>query len=144
MIDNILDQLKRDEGLRLTAYKDSVGIPTIGYGHNLAAHGQTDITSCTEQQAEAWLLEDLQTVNLQLQKYLPWVFRMDVVRRGVIQNMAYNMGIHTLLEFKTFLGLVQTGKYDAAAEDELHTKWATQVGARARRLSAQMRTGVWV
>lgn len=144
MIDNILDQLKRDEGFDLKAYPDSEGFSTIGYGHNLQAHGQTNITSCTEQQAEAWLLEDLQTVNLQLQKFLPWVFRLDVVRRGVIQNMAYNMGIHTLLEFKTFLGLVQTGKYEAAADDELHTKWARQVGQRAQRLSAQMRTGIWV
>jgi lysozyme len=143
-LDNILDQLKRDEGFRLTAYPDSEGIPTIGYGHNLAAHGQTGITSCTQQQAEAWLLEDLRTVNLQLQKFLPWVFGLDVVRRGAIQNMTFNMGIHTMLTFTTFLGLVKAGNYDAAAEDELHTKWARQVGARAYRLSQQMKTGVWV
>ena len=28
-----LDLIKRWEGLRLTAYQDSVGIWTIGYGH---------------------------------------------------------------------------------------------------------------
>ena len=31
----IFDQLKRDEGLRLTPYQDSVGKLTIGYGRNL-------------------------------------------------------------------------------------------------------------
>ncbi len=43
------------EGLRLTAYQDSVGIWTIGYGHTAGVHeGDT----CTEAQAEAWLAED--------------------------------------------------------------------------------------
>ena len=33
----LIDDLKRDEGLRLKAYQDSVGVWTIGHGHNLEA-----------------------------------------------------------------------------------------------------------
>ncbi len=44
------------EGLRLTAYQDSVGIWTIGYGHTKGVkQGQT----ITQQQAEAFLQQDL-------------------------------------------------------------------------------------
>jgi GH24 family phage-related lysozyme (muramidase) len=44
------------EGLRLTAYQDSVGVWTIGYGHTRGvAHGQI----ITQQQAEAFLQQDL-------------------------------------------------------------------------------------
>jgi len=44
------------EGLRLTAYQDSVGVWTIGYGHTRGvAQGQT----ITQQQAEAFLQQDL-------------------------------------------------------------------------------------
>lgn len=44
------------EGLRLTAYQDSVGVWTIGYGHTQGvAQGQT----ITQQQAEAFLQQDL-------------------------------------------------------------------------------------
>ena len=32
----ILEQLKRDEGMRRTAYQDSLGVWTVGVGHNLA------------------------------------------------------------------------------------------------------------
>src|SRR6185295_10718969 len=49
--------IKSHETLQLTAYrptKDDVW--TIGYGHT---KGVTEGITCTEQQAEAWLLEDL-------------------------------------------------------------------------------------
>ena len=40
------------EGCRLTAYQDSGGVWTIGYGHTAGVYaGKT----CTEAQAEAWL-----------------------------------------------------------------------------------------
>ncbi len=45
------------EGLRLEAYLDSVGVPTIGVGHTAGVKiGDT----CTKEQALAWLAEDLQ------------------------------------------------------------------------------------
>jgi lysozyme len=31
--ERLLQQLMRMEGLRLTAYRDAAGVPTIGYGH---------------------------------------------------------------------------------------------------------------
>ena len=40
--DNGLNLIKRFEGCRLTAYRDSVGVWTIGYGHTKGVHsGQT-------------------------------------------------------------------------------------------------------
>ena len=31
--ENLIPDLERDEGLRLSAYVDTVGVVTIGYGH---------------------------------------------------------------------------------------------------------------
>lgn len=45
------------EGLSLTAYQDSAGVWTIGYGHTA---GVTPDMTCTQAQAEAWLLADIQ------------------------------------------------------------------------------------
>ena len=48
--------IKEFEGLKLVAYLDSVGVPTIGYGHT------KDVkigVRCTQEEADAWLLEDL-------------------------------------------------------------------------------------
>lgn len=45
------------ESCRLTAYPDSKGVPTIGWGHTRGVRlGDT----CTQAQADAWLLEDIQ------------------------------------------------------------------------------------
>lgn len=46
---------ERFEGCRLQAYLDSVGKPTIGYGHT---HGVKLGDICTAEQAEQWLIED--------------------------------------------------------------------------------------
>ena len=48
--------IKSFEGCKLAAYLDSVGVPTIGYGHT---SGVFMGDSCTQAQADAWLAEDL-------------------------------------------------------------------------------------
>lgn len=55
--ENGLNLIKSFEGLRLKAYKDSVGIWTIGYGHTKNVKF-TDII--TNAEATAFLLDDLQ------------------------------------------------------------------------------------
>ena len=51
-----IEFLKPIDGLRLVAYRCSAGVPTIGYGHT---RGVKMGSSCTAQQAEQWLREDL-------------------------------------------------------------------------------------
>lgn len=52
----LIDKVKEFEGLRLRAYRDAVGKPTIGYGHTLGVKMGQRIT---EQQAEEMLRQDL-------------------------------------------------------------------------------------
>jgi lysozyme len=133
----LLDQLKRDEGLRLTPYKDSVGKVTIGYGRNL------DDVGISQYEAEILLQHDLIHASQVLRDNLPWTEGLDEVRRAVLVNMSFNMGIHGLMGFKNTLGLIQAGEFDQASEAMLQSKWAEQVGPRAHRLSLQLKTGDW-
>ena len=87
---------------------------------------------------------DVQAVIDGLTSQLVWFPELDSVRQGVLVNMAFNLGVDGLLEWNTFLSLVKTGQYNAAADDMAHTPWASQVGGRATRLEQQMRTGAWV
>lgn len=50
--------IKEFEGMRLTAYQDSVGVWTIGYGHTKGVYAGMQIS---EQQANAFLDEDIKT-----------------------------------------------------------------------------------
>ena len=133
----LISQLKIDEGCRLTAYKDTVGVWTVGYGH---AHVQPD-TVWTQEQAEKQLIEDVARHNLELLRRLPWVAGLDIVRQRVLFNMGFNLGIDGLLGFKNTLEFVRTGQYAKAADGMLASKWAKQVGQRAVRLAQHMRTG---
>ena len=69
------------------------------------------------------------------------------MRRRVLQNMAFNLGIGSaatgkgLLGFKNTLEFVRTGQYDKAADGMLASKWAKQVKGRAVRLAGEMRNG---
>ena len=148
-ITNLRDQLKRDEGVVLHVYKDSKGIPTAGVGHNLPAHG-IDLpvgSPITQEQCDTWLDQDIAQATQDLAAKLPWTSGLDAVRKGALINMAFNMGIgdgnHGLTAFHHFLADMQSGQWEAAATAAAQSAWYTQVGARARRLCEQIRTGVW-
>ncbi len=52
-----LEFIKKSEGCKLCAYRDSVGIPTIGWGHTKGVRMGTVITF---KQAESYLKEDIE------------------------------------------------------------------------------------
>lgn len=130
-------QLKRDEGLRLFSYVDTVGKLTIGYGRNLADVG---ISSA---EADYLLDNDIRKAEGELLQALPWVVNLDDARQAVLVNMAFNIGVHGLLGFRNMLSALEAGVYEEAAKEMEASRWAEQVGARAQRLIVQMRTGVF-
>jgi lysozyme len=135
---NITDQLKRDEGLSLMPYADTVGKMTIGYGRNL-----TDV-GISQSEANLMLANDIQNVRVSLFRNLPWIINLDDVRVGALVNMSFNMGVTGLLKFKDTLAKLQSGDYDGASLAVLDSTWARQVGARAERISSQIKNGVWM
>jgi lysozyme len=55
--------------------------------------------------------------------------------------MGFNLGIQGLLKFTNTLSYIEQGKYELPSASMLASKWAKQVGQRARRLAEIMRTG---
>jgi len=53
--------IEQFEGLRLASYQDSIGVWTIGYGHT---EGVSAVMTCTPEQADAWMAEDLRVAEL--------------------------------------------------------------------------------
>ena len=136
-VTDLRGQLIRDEGVRLKLYMDSLGVPTIGVGRNLRDRG----ISLSE--ADALLDNDIREA-LTLAERLPWVLDLDEARRGVLYNMAFNLGVQGVLGFTKTLALIHDRRYAEAAAEMLRSDWAKQVGARAERLSLQMEEGRWV
>ena len=140
---HLLADLRADEGCRLAAYPDplSGGAPwTIGCGHT-----GSDVHPglvWTEAEASAVLDGDIEAVCHELDGRLPWWRALDDVRQDVVANMAFNLGVAGLSRFPHTLALIRTRRWDAAAEAMLASAWAREVGARARRLAEQVRTGM--
>jgi len=137
MLEEIVKQLRRDEGVSLKPYKDSVGKLTIGIGRNLDDVGISNV------EADLFLKNDINRTMAALDKDLPWWLSIDEARRGVLLNMAFNIGVTRLLGFHDTLNLVRLGRYVEAGDEMLNSTWAKQVGPRATRLSQQMKSGTW-
>jgi len=56
-------------------------------------------------------------------------------------DMAFNMGVPRLCKFKKMWAAIYAGDYNTAAIEMLDSRWATQVGTRAIKLSKAMEEG---
>lgn len=133
-----LEQLKIDEGCRLTAYQDTVGVWTIGYGHT---GGVKKGDKITQKEAEELLLEDTLEAARDASTLPVGFDGLNAVRQAVLINMTFNLGLTRVLNFKRFLSAVQVRDFDTAALEMLDSKWAGQVGQRAIRLAKLMKKG---
>lgn len=161
-------QVKRFEGFSPVPYQCLSGFTTIGYGFNLqrnyfskknyAILGKLFVNSIEsgisigkdwqgltmqKEIAEEILLEDLTDLWTSLTKSLPWVELTNETVQLVLLDMAYNMGIHGLLDFKKTLFALEAGNWETAATELKDSRWFNQVGTRAKEhIAAIMDLGV--
>lgn len=88
-----IELIKRFEGLKLNAYLCPAGIATIGYGSTYYPNG-TRVKmgdTCTQVQAEFWLLKIVGSFALHVQKGLTKPVNEN--QFGAMVSLAYNVGI---------------------------------------------------
>lgn len=132
-----LKYTKKYEGLNLHAYLCPGGKLTIGYGHNLDENG------ITPEVAHLLLQTDLAAAHRDVAAKLPCMEVLTEARQFVLVDMCFNMGIKRLLGFKKMLSALKAGDYERAAAEMLDSRWAAQVGRRAKELAEMMKTGVY-
>ena len=89
---------------------------TIGYGRNLE-------NGITEREAVVLLENDLLNLKLELEDKLPVFKKLDDIRQNVILEMAYNMGVPKLLNFKNTIEFLKKNDFDSASKEMLNSKW---------------------
>ena len=134
------EQIKSDEGCVLHAYRDTLGYTTIGYGRLIDKKKGGGIS---QDEAEYLLENDIDCKLMELRDHIPWFDKLDDARKGVLLNMAFQMGVKGLLGFRNTLAEINEGNYEKAADNMLKSKWARQTPNRAKRMAEQMRTGQW-
>ena len=135
----VVSSLKRDEGLRLRPYKDSVGILTIGYGRNLEEVG------LSPEEAEMLLQHDISSAHnscISLFGLNVWT-SINQDRKAALVNMMFNLGYPRFRKFKNMRKAILDDDWQTAADEAENSKWFTQVGNRAVRIVKALRTGVF-
>ena len=107
------------EGYSDVAYPDSVSGAepwTIGYGHTV---GVLAGDTCTKDQAQAWLLSDVQAVCDAINRDCTWQ-NLTQDEFDALVDFGFNLGVHAL-EGSTLWRLLMAGEVDAASQE--FDKW---------------------
>lgn len=81
-------EIGRSEGCKLKAYRCPAGVPTIGWGHT---RGVKMGDTCTQEQADAWFVEDLTEFTDGVKRVLKR--DADDSELGAMVSLAYNIGL---------------------------------------------------
>jgi lysozyme len=140
---DVRELIKKHEGLRLKPYQDSVGVWTVGHGHNLEATGESIPEVITLTRAEEYFESDMRHAISGCYELDVNFKDLDEVRQAVLVDMCFNLGKFRLIKFVNTLKFIRDRDYSSAASNMLKSKWAKQVGKRAVTLSNMMLTGKW-
>ena len=130
----LLDELKQHEGFSGHAYKDSLGVLTIGYGLNI----DDGISKKMASMILEWTLAERED---ELNQNLHFWESLTRPRQEVFINMAFNLGVFRFMKFKNMLACAADGNIDGVCQEMKNSLWYTQVKSRADYLIEKYRIG---
>ena len=146
----ISQRLQMHEGLRLKPYFCTRGKQTIGVGRCLDTNPLTaeeekvvgDWKRGITKNAAFYLLRnDIARVEKECRQNIPFWKKLDDERQYALLDMAFNLGISGLLKFKKMLSYMGVGNFRQASVECLSSKYAQDVGIRAKRIAKCIETG---
>ena len=130
----VKQSLKLHEGKRNLPYQDSLGVWTVGYGHNMEV-------PLSDRAIEQILEDDLHSAVSELDRAFPSWKQHSENRQDVLVEMIFNLGAPRLSSFKNMWKALDDKDYPQASAEMLDSKWASQVGQRAETLAMAMLDG---
>ncbi|WRF08126.1 lysozyme [Helicobacter pylori] len=119
------------EGFSPSIYTDKTGHPTIGYGYNLSVYSYEG-----KRITKAYgLLTDILKENYKALLSYGWYKNLDAMRKMVILDLSYNLGLSGLLKFKQFIKAIEDKNYALAVERLQKSPYFNQV--------KKERQGIW-
>lgn len=157
---DLMRYITANEGYRYYAYQDTVGIPTIGVGFNLerkdakeklAQLGYDDWKKMLEgeirlsdETINELLSSDVNDVLAEAPGIVDNFPQLDDARRMVVADMIFNLGNSRFSGFKKTIRAIEANDWTTAGNEMQNSKWARQVGNRAKRNIEAMKTGILI
>lgn len=130
--DNGVDIIKTFEGYRSRAYKDAVGVYTIGYGHTKGVKAGDVIT---KEKAEIYLREDLKDAENAVNKYVTVPLTQN--QFDALVSFTFNLGAGNLKR-STLLKLLNQKQYSEASGQ--FSRWVYAGGKKLNGLVTRRET----
>ena len=137
MSDQLIDMLKRHEGVRSHVYLCSAGYETLGVGRNISESG----LGITEDEIDFLLMNDITRVKQELTDTYFWFPALNEARQDAMIDISFNLGLTRLRGFVKAIEAMSREQFDIAADEFMDSRWSQQVGNRAVEATEMIRTG---
>jgi len=139
-IEKLKKQIIANEGVRKTAYKDTLNNWTIGVGHLIKIPDEEYLLDkeLTDLEIDQILTTDLNQAINDARKFID----ADSIPEDafhVVIDMAFNLGLPKLMQFQNFQQALKEKDFVQASFEMLDSVWAKQLPNRSKRLAKQMR-----
>jgi lysozyme len=138
--EQLLEMLKRHEGVRSKVYLCSAGYETIGVGRNISESGM----GLSDDEVDYLLENDIARVIKELSTEYRWFKDLDDVRKDAMIDISFNLGATRLRGFKRALAAMEVADYKMAAKEFLDSKWSRDVKGRATELCYMIEMGSYL
>lgn len=121
----LIELTKQHEGFKDMPYKDTRGFWTIGYGTKLPI---------SEKEAEMLLMNRLSEAIIELVDRKPFILKYPPKIKQVLYEMAYQLGVSKLMEFKRMWKAVENRDWESMIKEMYDSRWYRQTPNRVEDL----------
>lgn len=141
-LEELKEDLIREEGLKYEIYRCSEGFPTAGIGHLITEWDEEYYSlpigaEVSKEQVDKWFEADLYIAMNDMEKFCEGMEVDENVKECVTQ-MAFQLGLPRLNGFKNFKQALKDGDIAKAQAEMKDSRWYKQTTNRAERLIEKM------
>lgn len=141
-LEELKEDLIREEGLKYEIYRCSEGFPTAGIGHLITEWDEEYYSlpigsEVSKEQVDKWFEADLYIAINDMEKFCEGMSVDENVKECVTQ-MAFQLGLPRLNKFKNFKQALINGDIAKAQAEMKDSRWYKQTTNRAERLIEKM------
>ena len=141
-LEELKEDIAKEEGLKYEIYRCSEGYPTAGIGHLITEwdeeyYGMPIGTEVSKEQVDKWFEADLYVAINDMEKFTADM-QVDENVKECITHMVFQLGLPRLNKFKNFKQALIDGDIAKAQAEMQDSLWYRQTTNRAERLIEKM------
>jgi len=141
-LEELKEDIAKEEGLKYEIYRCSEGYPTAGIGHLITEwdeeyYGMPIGTEVSKEQVDKWFEADLYVAINDMEKFTADM-QVDENVKECITHMVFQLGLPRLNKFKNFKQALIDGDIAKAQAEMKDSLWYKQTTNRAERLIEKM------